>query len=423
MDRDRIKRIAPPIVKTAFAGLRKRLNGPGIEYSVMHDYAFQSDDSFAPRINLLMPDLPSSGVFGGVATGLNLFDQLVRLLAPAGVEARLVTEQAVDPRESVLGAYAALASCDLHALEPQDYVLPTRARDMFIVFNWWTSLNLEAVLAAQARHFSARPFPKLHLIQDYEPNFYPFSAAHLLACEAMGGRWPLWAIFNTHELRAFWQAQGHDARKVYVFEPRMNARLRPFADKLTVQEKTRTVLVYGRPQISRNAFFLVQRGLEHWARTFGPAHRDWRILSVGMAHDAIELGGGHRLVSLGKMGLDEYGRLLRKASIGLSLMASPHPSYPPLEMAHFGVRVLTNAYRNKCPASRHQNLVTLDGIRPGDIAEALEGEIAAFQADPAIGVSGKSHMPDYLEEDRIECCEAIAADIRDAMKLVTETLP
>ena len=38
---------------------------------------------------------------------------------------------------------------------------------------------------------------------------------------------------------------------------------------------------------------------------------------------------------------------MKRASIGISLMESPHPSYPPIEMALFGVNVITNIYESK----------------------------------------------------------------------------
>lgn len=412
MDRTMMKRLMPPAVKTTLAHLRDRLNGPGIEYSVLREYNFRADESPVPRINFILPGLALADAFGGVMSGLNFFDGLVQSLAPDGVEARIITEQPVAPGDNAAGKYPTLAACDQCALETAGYVLPTRIRDIFLVFNWWISLNLEPVLAAQARHFRRKPRPKLHLIQEYEPHFYEFSAAHLLAREAMGESWPLWAIFNTEELHAFWLAQGHRAEKTYVFEPRMNARLRPYANELSSDEKTRTVLVYGRPQVPRNAFYLVRSGLEHWARRYGAGHKDWRMVSAGMTHEDIDLGGGHSLKSLGKLSLDEYGRLLRQTAVGLSLMASPHPSYPPLEMAHFGARVLTNSYPGKCPSVRHENLVALPGVRGQPIAEALEAEIVSFLADPTVGLRGKSHMPDYLGDDRIECVGAVSADIR-----------
>jgi hypothetical protein len=93
-------------------------------------------------------------------------------------------------------------------------------------------------------------------------------------------------------------------------------------------------------------------------------------------------------------------------------MISPHPSYPPLEMAHFGVRVVTNGYANKRPRDRHENLVATPHLRAEAIAETLEQEIRRFEATPEAGLQAKSHMPDYLKPDRIDCIDAIAADLR-----------
>ena len=49
----------------------------------------------------------------------------------------------------------------------------------------------------------------------------------------------------------------------------------------------------------------------------------------------------------GKASLDEYADHLNRAAVGVSLMVSPHPSYPPLEMAEAGVLAITNNYGSK----------------------------------------------------------------------------
>ena len=284
-----------------------------------------------------------------------------------------------------------------------------------MVYNWWISVNLTPALAQQALHFQQPVFPRVHLVQEYEPQFYPFSAAHLLAHDAVGLGDKLWAVFNTAELFEYWKLQGHEAAKTFVFEPRMNAALRPFADDLKGADKTRTILVYGRPTVARNAFFLIRRGLEAWGETYGRDHSDWRIVSAGMAHEDMSLGGGQILRSVGKLSLDAYAGLLRETAIGLSLMVSPHPSYPPLEMAHFGARVLTNGYTGKVPGSRHDNLIALPGMRPEEVATAIEAEIKLFEADPSIGVFGASQMPSFLGADEIDCARDLAGALKMAL--------
>jgi hypothetical protein len=105
------------------------------------------------------------------------------------------------------------------------------------------------------------------------------------------------------------------------------------------------------------------------------------------------------LRSVGKLSLDEYAAMLRGTAVGLSLMASPHPSYPPLEMAHFGVLTITNDYAFKAMASAHDNISALRDIRPESIAAALSAACARFEADPGASARGRSHRPSYLSDD------------------------
>ena len=87
---------------------------------------------------------------------------------------------------------------------------------------------------------------------------------------------------------------------------------------------------------------------------------------------------------LGKLSLEDYSALLSRASVGLSLMLSPHPSYPPLEMAYAGVRTITNNYECKNLSRRSPLIDTIDVITPEEIAKALDRAVTA-----ALGSLGK----------------------------------
>ena len=69
----------------------------------------------------------------------------------------------------------------------------------------------------------------------------------------------------------------------------------------------------------------------------------------------------------GKMSLDDYADILNRSAIGVSLMISPHPSYPPLEMANAGCLTITNGYEGKDmtiqPAAIHPGFVTAITVR------------------------------------------------------------
>ena len=80
---------------------------------------------------------------------------------------------------------------------------------------------------------------------------------------------------------------------------------------------------------------------------------------------------GAMIVSRGKLSLEQYAQTLARASIGVSLMLSPHPSYPPLEMAEFGVQVITNRYANKDLATKTPFIRSVRSLTPEAIAAEL----------------------------------------------------
>lgn len=398
-----LKRRVPHSLVTA---VRRFVDGPGIETQVLRPWSFVPDPAPGPRLTLVLPGIGRSEAFGGVMTGLEFLLALgLELAARADVSLRILTEAPYDPADSALARLPGAERVAVESLATQGDRVPARAREIFLVYNWWCALNIEPVLRAQAAHWG-RAYPKFYLVQEYEPHFYEFSSAHLLALHAFNASWPTEAIVNSAELLAYIRQQGDRFAQTYLFEPRLPPALRPFLDGLDAAERTRTILVYGRPQIARNAFSILQRGLELWAGR--PEAQGWRVVSAGLKHADIPLGAGLRLVSLGKLPLDSYGKLLRQTAVGISLMSSPHPSYPPLEMAHFGIRTLTNRYPCKDLAQRHGNIVSLPDVLPETLAETLAATCAAFDADPGGGLAAPSHMPAYLSGAPFECLGAVA---------------
>jgi hypothetical protein len=67
--------------------------------------------------------------------------------------------------------------------------------------------------------------------------------------------------------------------------------------------------------------------------------------------------------------------------MGISLMVSPHPSYPPLEMSRFGVKTITNTYANKDLSSFNENIVSLDVCNGETIAAKLFELAASYRPE------------------------------------------
>ncbi|MDZ7781803.1 MAG: hypothetical protein U5K56_02270 [Halioglobus sp.] len=98
----------------------------------------------------------------------------------------------------------------------------------------------------------------------------------------------------------------------------------------------------------------------------------------------------------GKVSLGEYASLLRQSGIGLSLMISPHPSYPPLEMAYAGCVTVTNTFEAKNLGLRSDNIISIDSVNPETVAEALCEALMTFEAEPDRSLSPIESVPSAI---------------------------
>jgi hypothetical protein len=353
-----------------------------------------TDAGSGPRLNLLLPTLNPGRTFGGARTALDLFD----VIASSFPRRRIVTFTALS--EAVLAGlpgYEQDGDRQVVALaRGDDASLPVGADDVFLA-TFWTTAELAIRLAKwQAAEFD-RPIRSFaYLVQDFEPGFYPWSAQSELARGTYAGDVPTIAVINTSLLRDHLAGEGIRFAAEYTFEPQLAAALRPLLDEQP-RERQRRIVVYGRPETSRNAFPLIVDGLREWARTDPKATR-WTVESAGRSHPPVDLAPGVRLRSLGKLDLAAYGALLRESAVGLSLMISPHPSYPPLDMAHLGMLVATNRFAAKDLSTWHQNIRSLASLSAEGIAAALRDLTDAFEADPGVGDRGEPLRQEFLAE-------------------------
>lgn len=330
------------------------------------------------RLNILVPSVDVKHVFGGIATALKFYDQLCTYM---NIERRIiVTDSMVDPYSMVELTNYEIVEAMEDSDKPRQIVcmsdrygktLPVRNNDIFMTTAWWTTYIIKDVVEWQSEHYQNNMKPVVYFIQDYEPGFYPWSSRYLMADSTYRSELPMIAIFNSKLLYDFFKSNGYKFEQEYYFDPVLNERLKEVLErkKGTVKRK-KQIMLYGRPSTQRNAFELIVESLQKWSRLQEDA-KEWRIISAGEMFEDIQLENGIRIESVGKMSLEDYATMMLETKAAISLMVSPHPSYPPLEMATFGIKVITNAYGSKDLTSFSQNIISLKDCSSANIAKTL----------------------------------------------------
>lgn len=355
------------------------------EESLSETRPLQPRESTTPdrRINLLLPGVSDHQLYGGGMTALALLDAVA-----SGIPKRLIVTDEVGPFVVSPGRFDGWArrelgdddcpgNCLVACADRAVGTLPVRRNDVFIATAWWTA-GLAYLLASWQRSRYGTAYPIVYLIQDYEPGFYPWSARYALAERTYHPEVPTIAVFNSSSLRQYFAGLGYRFAVERTFEPRLNSVLAAELGRARAQQRTRQIVIYGRPTVARNGFPLIVEALTLWSAA-APEAAKWSVLSVGEQHPDIALSRSVVLRSFGKLDLQSYARLLAESAIGIALMLSPHPSYPPLEMGAFGLRTITNRFAAKDLGRVHPNIFSPDDLSPASIAAKLLELTAAYE--------------------------------------------
>jgi hypothetical protein len=145
--------------------------------------------------------------------------------------------------------------------------------------------------------------------------------------------------------------------------------------------KAKKIIAYGRPSVDRNLFEILVEGIRVWQGRDPELSRAYEVVFVGETFDSSYLAALENARCAGKLSLADYAALLNEAAIGVSLMMSPHPSYPPLEMASAGCVTITNSYEAKDLTRRGAGFISLGHVTPDSLADALEVALPRVMLD------------------------------------------
>lgn len=322
------------------------------------------------RINIFLPSFEADFVYGGVTTALKVMYEIAN---KANASIRIIVLNGFYSNKSTYKTHqisSSKESQDLIFID-EGRVLEIGVNDFFIGTFWTTIPSISNLLDAQKEYFDIEKRQLIYLIQDFEPAFYNWSTEYVLS-ERTYTQKPesIYAVFNTSLLQEYFHNHGYYFGNEVNFEPEINEALKQkLISSAAKKYREKIILIYGRPRVDRNVFEIIRYALSKWSDTYKNAS-EWKIYSLGASMSTLHLKN-NIIESKGKLSLNDYADTMLKSYAAISLMVSPHPSYPPLEMSTFGIRTITNKFENKDLTGFNDNIVSIENCDPNIIYEKL----------------------------------------------------
>lgn len=318
------------------------------------------------RLTVVTDSVGISSLFGGVGTSLILGALLAERM---GATLRLVTRLEhpdAGAVRSVLKANGLAVQIPIETAFVRPHGgrgLAVGDRDYFMSTSWWST---RALLPSVRRN---RLF---YLLQEDERMFYPHGDTRL-ACALTLAEPDIFTVINTQLLYQHLVA-GPDPlpsleQRSAWFEPAF-----PGINSIreTTDGRKRRLFFYARPSNPRNLF---DTGLAALANAISaglfPAS-EWELHFVGKDIPNVTMPRGIRPIIHQGLSWAAYQSLIATMDAGFVLMDTPHPSYPPLDLASYGAAVLTTKHGMKTDLSRYSHNILMVAPEPAAMAAGLE---------------------------------------------------
>lgn len=331
-----------------------------------------------PRVSLVTDSINRGSLYGGVGTAL-IFAALVAEARGARLRVVTRTERAHTANlTTLLDLYGiALSKEPVFAHAPsqdREQDIDTLADELYVTTSWWTT---SATLAA------VPPDRVVYLLQEDERMFYPFGDDRL-RCAQLLERPDIRVLVNTRLLFDHLVASGLPglADRGRWFEPAFPSAV--YHPRPKDAGGKRTLMFYARPNNPRNLFLfgveLIETAIDRGVLSLD----DWDIVLVGKSIPKLTFDDGRYVPKrLEQLSWAEYADLVGRIDLGVCLMYTPHPSYPPLDLAASGAVVVTNRFGVKQHLDGlSRNIVCGDLSIPSMLTALAEGcRLAADSAE------------------------------------------
>ncbi|GJD39818.1 MULTISPECIES: class I SAM-dependent methyltransferase [Methylobacterium] len=328
-----------------------------------------------PRITMVTDSIAADSFFGGVGTATILAALWAKR---RGATLRISTLRAEPLRDNVANLLVSLGVLPPEHIEFCYTNISKTGRpidlskdDVFLTTSWWSTANV----------LSAVPHERVvYILQEDERMFYPHGDEQLRAYNTM--RTPgLRRVVNTKLLYDHLIDTGITGLREHAtwFEPAFPDSAY-FPDR--VQRQKRNFFFYARPNNARNLYLLGLETLNAAVEQGILKPDEWNIHFVGRDLPVMAFPGGMPITIIESLPWDKYVTMLRSMDLGLSLMLTPHPSYPPLDLAACGAVAVTNSYGLKQSLATYSDNLICAEPTVDALLEALRSGVSLVQNGP-----------------------------------------
>jgi hypothetical protein len=320
------------------------------------------------RINLVTDSIDAHHLFGGVATALIIATEFAnRCKIPLRIITRTTPVDPLDYKKIIrLNEIKTPEDVSFYTDYDRDengkknYKLEISKKDIFVATSWWSATSISKICLTE-RFF--------YIIQEVETFFYSHNDEHYF-CSKMMQKNNIDYIVNSKYLFDYFRDNTPNiVENGIYFIPAFSKKL--YQPNSFTKKNKYSLFFYSRPNNPRNLFnygiYLLNKGFEKGI--LDP--NDWDIYLVGQNTPEITFCNGYKAINKGLLDWDQYAAFLSDVDLAVSLMYTPHPSYPPYDVACSGGVVVSNLCLNKKEFPECKN-VLLGDLEENSFLETLE---------------------------------------------------
>ena len=250
--------------------------------------------------------------------------------------------------------------------------------DQFLTTSWWTTWSLRQTVDSKRISY---------LLQEDERMFYPTGDEYLWCTDVIHDS-NIRFIINSRMLFEHFVDDGllNIAERGVWFEPAFPSNYY-YMEEHDAAER-RNLFFYARPTNLRNMYYRGLEAIDAALKRGILSPDEWNIHFVGKDLGDLVLSHDVRPILHQNLDWSDYTALVRRMDVGLSLMASPHPSYPPLDLAASGAVAVTNSFGRKTSLAAYSaNILCVDS--------SIDALVSGLDAAVALAADRRTRRENY----------------------------